>query len=148
MDWRSPWVPLWWQPEDLRSGKALVTGPQGEAHVLPSGYSSVLLQTWHTEARATGRNIADESLALLQQWASEGEVIHGHMVMDAGCNMMAALNVVGFKSIMFMAHKLQLVVLNAIGWVSISSLSGTKTSKRHGHSWHSAANWWATSHTA
>ena len=55
------------------------------------------------------------SCPLLQEWAPEGEVTCGHMVTDAGRNMLTALNVVGFEGIVCMAHKLHLVVHNALG---------------------------------
>ena len=44
----------WWQPEDLSSGRALVTGPQGEALALLPGYKSILLQLQHMKAQAMG----------------------------------------------------------------------------------------------
>ena len=37
------------------------------------------------------------------------------MVTDAGCNMLAALNEVGFKGIVCITHRLHLVVCDAIG---------------------------------
>ena len=105
----------WWQPEDLRSGRALVTGLQGEVLVLSPGCSSILLQTRDMEAQVMVRNIGDEFLSTLQQWAPEGEVIHGHMVTDAGRNMLAALNAADFEGFVYMVHKLHLVVCNTIG---------------------------------
>ena len=40
------------------------------------------------EAQAMGRNIADEFLSALQEWAPQGEVTCGHMITDAGQNML------------------------------------------------------------
>lgn len=63
--------------------RASETGRLGEALILPPGYRCILLQVQHMEAQAMRRNITDEFLSMLKQWAPEGEIIHGYMVMDA-----------------------------------------------------------------
>lgn len=40
----------WWQPKDMKSGRASDTGMQGEALVLLPGYRSILLQVQHMES--------------------------------------------------------------------------------------------------
>ena len=52
----------WCQPEDLRSGRASVTGLQGEALVLPPDDRSVLLQAQDMAAWVMGRKTVDEFL--------------------------------------------------------------------------------------
>ncbi|KAJ7341004.1 hypothetical protein JRQ81_004569 [Phrynocephalus forsythii] len=66
---------------------------------------------------ATRRNIAEELLSGLREWGlpPEGDKNHGYMVMDAGRNMLTALNKVGLKDIVCMAHKLHLLARNALG---------------------------------
>ena len=95
----------WWQLEDLCCGRALATGLQEEALVLPPGYRSILLQVQHMEAQTMERDIVNEFLAVLPQWAPEGKVIHQHMVTDAGYNMLVALNAAGLEGIVCIAHK-------------------------------------------
>lgn len=80
-----------------------------------------------------GRNISDEFLAMPQQWTQEGEVIHSHMVTDAGWNMSVTLIVVGFEGIVFMVYKLHLA-------------HDVIAPGRCGHSWRNATNWRDISH--
>ena len=79
-------------------------GCRWDAFVLPPDYRAILLQAWHIDAQAAVRNIADEFLAVLQQWSQEGKVICGHMIMDAEQNMLAALNAVGFEGIVYVVQ--------------------------------------------
>ncbi|KAJ7345153.1 hypothetical protein JRQ81_001103, partial [Phrynocephalus forsythii] len=71
---------------------------------------------WSLDDSATGRNIAEELLPGLREWglAPEGDKNHGYMVTDAGRNMLAMLNAAGLKGIVCMAHKLHLVVRDAL----------------------------------
>ncbi|KAJ7326948.1 hypothetical protein JRQ81_016707 [Phrynocephalus forsythii] len=105
----------WWQLEDVH-GLIMASweGPQGKAPSQPTGYWVALLPTWSMEDSATGRNFAEELLSVWG-WAPEGDVKHVYMVMDAGHNMLATLNTAGLKGIMYMAHKLHLVMCNALG---------------------------------
>ena len=67
------------------------------------------------EAQVMGRNTANEFLAALQQWASRGRGHlwpHGH---EFEWNMLVALNAVGVKGIVCVAHTLHYFVCNAIG---------------------------------
>ena len=98
---------LWWQLAGLKGGRALVTG---EALVLPPGYRVVLLQAQHIAAQVTGKNIANEVLDAPHEWVPEGEVIHWHMMKDDERNILVALNVAVFEDILYMAHKLNLVI--------------------------------------
>ncbi|KAJ7303338.1 hypothetical protein JRQ81_012281 [Phrynocephalus forsythii] len=62
----------WWQPEDVRGGVAASeAGLQGEASVPPTGYRVVLLQARIMED-STGRNISEELLSVLREWAPRG----------------------------------------------------------------------------
>ena len=74
-----------------------------------------MLQAQHMDTQVMARNTANEFLSTLQEWAPEGEVTYGHMVTDAGRNMLVALNAGGFEGIICMAHKLHLVVCDALG---------------------------------
>lgn len=88
-----------------------------------------------------GRNITNDLLFVLQQWAWEGQVIRDHMVSDAVHSM------VGFEDVVCMVRELHLVY-NAIGLVSNIKSNWDSGTWQHGHSWSSATNRWDISHTA
>ena len=56
------------------------------------------------EAQAMGRNISNEFLAVLDEWAPQDYIVCEHVVTDAGGNMLVVLNVTGFEGIV--CHRL------------------------------------------
>ncbi|KAJ7341455.1 hypothetical protein JRQ81_005564 [Phrynocephalus forsythii] len=108
----------WWQPKevlDTRASQEQLHGdPQGST---PRGYRVVLLQAQSMEDSAKGIHISEVLKTALREWGlgTEGQVNRGFMVTDAGRNMINAVERAGFQRIVCAAHKLHLVVGDAIG---------------------------------
>ncbi|XP_054833482.1 zinc finger BED domain-containing protein 4-like isoform X2 [Eublepharis macularius] len=104
----------WWQPEDLWTTR-VKSRPREEGPTLPPGYRVVLLQARWMEEDHTGSNVAAVIKAGLREWAPAGDVVRGYMVTDTSRNMEAALKAVSLEGIVCLAHKLHLVMRDALG---------------------------------
>ncbi|KAJ7324562.1 hypothetical protein JRQ81_017582 [Phrynocephalus forsythii] len=108
----------WWQPKEVLDTRASQEQLQGEPQgSTPRGYRVVLLQAQSMEDSAKGIHIAEVLKTALREWGwgPEGQVNRGFIITDTGRNMINAVERAGFQGIMCTAHKLHLVVGDAIG---------------------------------
>ncbi|KAJ7344517.1 hypothetical protein JRQ81_000467 [Phrynocephalus forsythii] len=106
----------WWQPNEVFDTRASQEELQGEPQgSTPRGYRVVLPQAQSMEDSAKGIHIAEVLKTALREWAPDGQVNRGFMVTDAGHNMINTVDRAVLQGIVCAAHKLHLVVGDAIG---------------------------------
>ncbi|XP_054844275.1 zinc finger BED domain-containing protein 4-like [Eublepharis macularius] len=104
----------WWQPDDLLGGGGTTSAMQGQMGDRRAGYRHALLHAEVLEEAHTVANISAGIKRQLEDWVGRN-VTMGYMVTNSGKNITAAAEQVGLNHISCVAHKLHLVVRDALG---------------------------------